>query len=91
MPFDPAALRVDGRGYLYHPSPSPPTRRNQAKSSPYGPYSLLRSSLVLTKLTDDLDLDLDNSSARYRWRGTTYDIGPLEEHEVVRGTAKEDD
>ncbi|KAE8231214.1 hypothetical protein CF326_g3776 [Tilletia indica] len=48
--FEPGKMVVDvDTGYLYHPSPS------SSSPSPYGEYSLLSSSLVLTHLSSSLE------------------------------------
>ncbi|GAA5995053.1 uncharacterized protein JCM10292_004508 [Rhodotorula paludigena] len=78
-PFEPDALRVDPHtGYLFHPSP--PLRR---KVDRYGPYSLLRSSLVLEHLSSSLELD-DKLGGSFEWAGRRREIRLLEEGDVWR-------
>jgi hypothetical protein len=77
-PFLPDSLRVSPRtGYLFHPSPIP--RRSQ--TSPYGPYSLLRSALVLDHFASTLDLE--DKGGSYEFEGTTHAIKQLDEKEDV--------
>ncbi|GAA5887641.1 hypothetical protein JCM6882_001479 [Rhodosporidiobolus microsporus] len=74
LPFEPSSLRLDpSTGYLFHPSPVP--RRSKTGISPYGPYSLLRSSLVLERFSDSLELDEDGGS--YDFEGKRHSIGRL--------------
>ncbi|GAA5835200.1 hypothetical protein JCM11251_006642 [Rhodosporidiobolus azoricus] len=81
FPFDPSSLRLDpATGYLFHPSPIP--RRSKTGESPYGPYSLLRSSLVLEHFSDSLELDENGGS--YAFAGKRYSIGRLREDDVWR-------
>lgn len=75
-PFDPTSLRADPHtGYLYHPSPRPPRDRDPAER--YGAYSLLRSSLVLTRLREGMDVDEDGSG-RFVWQGERRTFSLLE-------------
>ncbi|WFD19389.1 hypothetical protein MCAP1_001619 [Malassezia caprae] len=79
MPWDPAQLRVHpDTGYLYHPSPMPPLRRVQARGvSPYGPYSLIASHVVLQHFADGLHMDLDAGGGTLAWGGREYALQPL--------------
>lgn len=62
-------------GYLYHPSPLPPLRRAQAQGvSPFGPYSLIASHVVLQHLSDGLHLDLEGGGGTLEWGGRTYPL-----------------
>ncbi|GAA6032816.1 hypothetical protein JCM8097_000810 [Rhodosporidiobolus ruineniae] len=88
--FDPSSLRVDpSSGYLFHPSPlsrrsrSRSTKAEEPAASPYGPYSLLRSSLVLERFSDSLELD-DEKGGSFEWAGMRYKIGLLREGDVWR-------
>jgi len=83
-PFQPASLRVDPHsGYLYHPSPLPPkSRRRSNPTSRYGPYSLLRSSLVLEAFAKTLDIS--DAGGSFEWEGKRWDIGFLKEDQVFR-------
>ncbi|WFD26923.1 hypothetical protein MNAN1_001912 [Malassezia nana] len=76
LPWDPSQLRVHpGTGYLYHPSPVPPLRRVQAQGvSPFGPYSLIASHVVLQHLSDGLHLDLEEGGGTLEWGGRTYPL-----------------
>lgn len=77
-PFSPTSLRVSPRtGYLFHPSPVP--RRSQTSS--YGPYSLLRSALVLDHFADTLDLNENRGCFEYD--GKEYAIEALNERKDV--------
>ncbi|GAA6001901.1 hypothetical protein JCM10207_002370 [Rhodosporidiobolus poonsookiae] len=79
-PFDPSSLRVDpSTGYLFHPSPIP--RRARDGKSPYGPYSLLRSSLVLERFSHSLDLD-EKGGGSFEFDGRRYEIGTLRSGDV---------
>lgn len=97
FPFQPDALKVDVRGYLYHPSPeaqqsSSRRRRGRADDSeakvdsihPYGKYSLLRSELVISQFGKSLELQNDGSGS-YEWLGQRYNIGLLQEGEATLG------
>ncbi|WFD23002.1 hypothetical protein MEQU1_001686 [Malassezia equina] len=79
MPWDPTQLRVHpDTGYLYHPSPMPPLRRAKARGvSPYGPYSLIASQVVLQHLADGLQMDLEAGVGTLTWRGREYALGSL--------------
>lgn len=81
-PFDPAALRVDSTtGYLYHPSPL--SRRT--KRSHFGPYSLLRSSLVLEHLSESLELEADPAAGgSYEFEGERYRLTSLQSGDIWR-------
>ncbi|GAA5918322.1 hypothetical protein JCM1841_002170 [Sporobolomyces salmonicolor] len=82
VPFDPTSLRVDAvTGYLFHPSPRPGRARD--KGSPYGPYSLLRSSLVMERFADSLELD-DGRGGSFEYEGGRYGLGVLTEGDVYR-------
>lgn len=91
--FQPFALRVDNRGYLYHPSPLPTTapRRKKAATggrgppNPYGQYSLLASELVLSTFSQGLDIDEASGIGEYAWQGQRYAISSLEASDVTRG------
>ncbi|GAA5821823.1 hypothetical protein JCM10212_003232 [Sporobolomyces blumeae] len=92
-PFRPDALRVSpSTGYLFHPSPPPPpaSRRSALPStgSRYGPYSLLRSSLVLEHIADSLALDDNdagsNGGGSYEFDGKRYQIEALQADDVWR-------
>ena len=77
-PFSPSSLRVSPRtGYLFHPSPIP----RRSTSSPYGPYSLLRSALVLDHFADSLELD-EKAGGSYEYDGKRYAIGTLKDEDV---------
>lgn len=82
LPFDPAALRVDiSTGYLFHPSPV--SRRS--KRSQIGPYSLLRSSLVLDHFGPSLELDSGTGGGgSFEWSGERWRIEPLQEGDLWR-------
>ncbi|BGP12709.1 hypothetical protein JCM10213_008847 [Rhodosporidiobolus nylandii] len=81
-PFDPFSLRLDpSSGYLFHPSPLP--RRAKTGLSPYGPYSLLRSSLVLERFSDGLELDEDKGGS-FEYEGRRYPIALLRDGDVWR-------
>lgn len=79
-------------GYLYHPSPYPNTpswaRRldNSSTSapppSPFGPYSLISSDVVVTHFATDLDVD--ETGGTVLWQGKRWDVGVLGEGDVVR-------
>ncbi|GAA5842994.1 hypothetical protein JCM3766R1_001655 [Sporobolomyces carnicolor] len=76
--FSPSDLRVSPRtGYLFHPSPQ--TSRNPV--SPYGPYSLLRSALVLDHFADTLELDANGGT--FKHEGQKYAIATLDERSDV--------
>ncbi|GAA5876313.1 hypothetical protein JCM3774_003720 [Rhodotorula dairenensis] len=79
-PFDPAALRVNAAtGYLFHPSPVS-GRSNRAHA---GPYSLLRSSLVLEHFGPSLELDTGTEGGgSFEYRGRRFPIKPLQEGDV---------
>lgn len=83
-PFDPTALRVDPKsGYLFHPSPNPSRRRAATEPSRYGPYSLLRSSLVLEHFASSLDYD-DDGRGSFAYRGKRFNLAKLGEGDVWR-------
>ncbi|TNY19757.1 Alpha/Beta hydrolase protein [Rhodotorula diobovata] len=87
MPFDPRALRVDpATGYLFHPSPLPPrTRRRQDAPSRYGPYSLLRSSLVIEHFAKSLELEEEEGGGgTFEYAGEQHRIEPLQGGDVWR-------
>lgn len=95
MPFQPDALKVDARGYLYHPSPeaqqNSSRRRRQPQgdkqrgiSEPYGKYSLLRSELVISHFGKSLELQ-DNGSGSYEWLGHRQCIELLKDGEATLG------
>ena len=92
--LQPSALRVDNRGYLYHPSPLPTTvsRRKHAAAdgrgppNPYGQYSLLASELMLSSFSQGLDIDESSGIGEYVWQGQRYAISTLESGDVTRGT-----
>merc|ERR1711939_97222 len=87
MPFDPRALRVDpATGYLFHPSPLPPrTRRRQDAPSRYGPYSLLRSSLVIEHFAKSLELEEEEGGGgTFEYAGEQPRIEPLQGGDVWR-------
>lgn len=76
-PFDPAALRVDtATGYLFHPSP----KSQRSKRLPHaGPYSLLRSSLVLEHFGPSLELDMGpGGGGSFEYQGGRFRIEPLQ-------------
>ncbi|BGP36692.1 hypothetical protein JCM10450v2_000582 [Rhodotorula kratochvilovae] len=80
--FDPAAVRVDpSTGYLFHPSPT--SRRSKAAPSRYGPYSLLRSSLVIQHFAKSLEVD-EHGGGSFAYGGRRHAIAPLEEGGVWR-------
>ncbi|ORY75026.1 hypothetical protein BCR35DRAFT_306441 [Leucosporidium creatinivorum] len=97
-PFDPTSLRSDLRGYLYHPSPPSPSLRRRSLSpspspsspSPFGPYSLLRSSLVLEAFSKSLQID-EEGGGSFEWDGRRWEIGRLEEGQVVRRKGGEEE
>ncbi|CAO1613265.1 unnamed protein product [Sympodiomycopsis kandeliae] len=82
-------------GYLYHPSPLPHTSKwqkatdaqRQETPSPYGRYSLLSSSLVLSQFSEGLEVDPDlfhrGQGGSVQWRGDKYDIGVLKEGDLA--------
>ncbi|GAA6018143.1 hypothetical protein JCM11491_003333 [Sporobolomyces phaffii] len=75
--FLPASLRVHPRtGYLFHPSPT--TRRSP--TSHYGPYSLVRSALVLEHFA--ATLSLTDRDGTYEYDGDQYSIGTLKDTDV---------
>ncbi|GAA5922428.1 uncharacterized protein JCM15063_003300 [Sporobolomyces koalae] len=79
--FCPDRLRVSPKtGYLFHPSPVP----RRASTSPYGPYSLLRSALGLEHFAESLEIDTHEGQieGKYRFQGREYSIKPLEEGDV---------
>ncbi|BGP28826.1 hypothetical protein JCM10296v2_000562 [Rhodotorula toruloides] len=83
-PFDPAALRVDPTsGYLFHPSPIPSRRRAASEASRYGPYSLLRSSLVLEHFANSLEFD-DDGRGSFGYREQRFDLAKLEDGDIWR-------
>ncbi|GAA6047196.1 hypothetical protein JCM3770_006946 [Rhodotorula araucariae] len=83
LAFDPTALRVDPEtGYLFHPSPIS-ARRNKGASSRYGPYSLLRSSLVVEHFAKSLELD-EYGGGSIAYEGERYQLAPLEDADVFR-------
>lgn len=83
LPFDPQALRVDtASGYLFHPSPTSSRRRRNAPSR-YGPYSLLRSSLVVEHFAKSLELD-ERGGGTFEYKGERHRIEPLQEGDVWR-------
>ncbi|GAA5914225.1 hypothetical protein JCM8208_001525 [Rhodotorula glutinis] len=83
LPFDPQALRVDAvSGYLFHPSPTSSRRRRHAPSR-YGPYSLLRSSLVIERFAKSLELD-EEGGGTFEYEGKRHRIEPLREGDVWR-------
>lgn len=92
--FEPSSLLVDQRGYLYHPSPSSPTLGSGRRKRPsdateasnrYGPYSLLRSQLVIDRLSEALDVDDTTGEGEYRFEGKWYSIGSLKEGHLKLG------
>ncbi|GAA5926326.1 hypothetical protein JCM3775_000986 [Rhodotorula graminis] len=84
LPFDPQALRVDAAtGYLFHPSPAGSRRRRDAPSR-YGPYSLLRSSLVIEHFAKSLELDEEGGGGTFEYEGEAYRIEPLQDGDVWR-------
>ncbi|KAG0666117.1 hypothetical protein C6P46_005468 [Rhodotorula mucilaginosa] len=88
LPFDPAALRVDtSTGYLFHPSPV----SKRSKRSHVGPYSLLRSSLVLDHFGPSLDLDPGTGGGgSFEYAGRRFRIEPLQEGDVWRRVRSEE-
>lgn len=98
MRFQPEKLLVcKESGYLYHPSPLPSSRRNSNQNqmeliSPYGPYSLLSSSLVLSNLSDSLELDLEAETGSFVWNDKKYEIGIVDRDRLFeeRRRRKED-
>ncbi|KAK4055324.1 hypothetical protein OIV83_000607 [Microbotryomycetes sp. JL201] len=118
--FEPDNLKVDSRGYLYHPSPglareverdTTHRRETDNKSSQrrrstgetelkYGPYSLMRSSLILETIAPTLEMvDLEDAGlttvackdsrvgATFVWQKHTYTIKQLDQdHDVWRST-----
>ncbi|BGP52900.1 hypothetical protein JCM8202v2_000457 [Rhodotorula sphaerocarpa] len=79
-PFDPASLRVDAStGYLFHPSPV----GRRTKRSRVGPFSLLRSSLVLENFADSLELD-DHGGGSLEFDGQRHRIEPLQPGDIWR-------
>ncbi|GAA5846552.1 hypothetical protein JCM5353_005351 [Sporobolomyces roseus] len=77
--FSPSSLRASlHTGYLFHPSPIP---RRSTATSPYGPYSLLRSALVLDHFAGSLELD-EKSGGTYEYEGERYEIGTLKDDDV---------
>lgn len=101
--FQPDALKVDSRGYLYHPSPEihrkPSSRPRQSGNStgqldsplttPYGKYSLMRSELVISRFGKSLDLQ-DDGSGSYEWLGNRHRIKLLNDGEATLGTGWRD-
>ena len=92
-PFSPSSLKADDRGYFYHPSPVPSQRSSRSKntqlngiaeSNLYGGYSLIKSSLALAKMSENLELG-DSGEGEYSFEGKRYPIGRLNEAEVIRG------
>ncbi|KAM0755442.1 hypothetical protein T439DRAFT_320134 [Meredithblackwellia eburnea MCA 4105] len=88
-PFQPSKLLVDpNTGYLYHPSPPPRSSRSTStgtrshSESPYGPYSLLRSALVLEHFSKSLEWN--ETGASFEWDGRRWEIGTLRETDVLR-------
>lgn len=77
-------------GYLYHPSPYPGTpswqrrleRSDSPLASPFGPYSLISSDVVVTHFASDLDVD--ESGGTVLWQGKRWEVGVLREGDVVR-------
>lgn len=62
-----------------------PTRLSEAvekTASPYGPYSLLRSSLVLEHLAGSLEMD--DTAATFNYKGTLHRVDLLPEEGVLR-------
>jgi len=56
----------------------PPLRRAQARGvSPYGPYSLIASHVVLQHFADGLHMDLDAGGGTLTWGGREYALQPL--------------
>jgi len=64
--------------------PPHPSKRRAHEPSPYGPYSLLRSKLVLAHLQPGLELDPDGRST-LTWRGETHELGTLGAEDVTLG------
>lgn len=90
IPFDPSNLRVDPEsGYLYHPSPLPNQRRQRSGQliSQFGPYSLLRSSLVLDNFADSLEMENDESGS-FEWEGKRWKIGKLADGMVYKSLVR---
>jgi len=99
MLFQPDRLKVDKRGYLYHPSPearassrrsrrqasSQMTDSDAVKPNPYGKYSLLRSELVISHFGRSLEMRDDDLGGSYEWLGGRRDIKMLEEGEATLG------
>lgn len=94
--FSPESLKVDKRGYLYHPSPqaarSARKRSKDAQTgSTYGAYSLLKSELVLSQLSTGLTVDEQSQTGSFEWQGERFSIGRLHEQEVFRGNGYPED
>lgn len=47
-------------------------------TGPYGTYSLLSSALVLTTLSDGLDLRSDGRGGSFSWKDQRYEIGVID-------------
>lgn len=45
--------------------------------SPFGPYSLIASQVVLQHLADGLQMDLEAGGGTLIWRGREYALGSL--------------
>jgi len=87
-----AAIRESG--YLYHPSPYPRTltwnKRVKAAQEvgeplppkPFGPYSLVSSSLVLDNFSQGLNLTPETfdqgKGGTIEWKGKKWEIGVLQ-------------
>lgn len=77
-PFSPSSLLLHPQtGYLFHPSPV--SRRS--KTSHYGPHSLLRSSLVLERFAETLEME-ESGGGSYEYEGRRWEFGVLKEGDV---------
>lgn len=78
---------MDERGYVYHPSPKSPDqrRRRVRQSTPqgeqaahqYGEYSLIRSEVVLRRLSQDLDISASTGEGEFTFEEQKFYIGRL--------------
>lgn len=94
-PFRPAALKVDTRGYLYHPSPPRHTKlfrkpsgstEDERDDTVVDSFSLIRSEVVTSLLGEKLSIDQVTSGCSLLWENHHHPIGTLADTEVTRGS-----
>ncbi|KAH8916462.1 hypothetical protein BT69DRAFT_774060 [Atractiella rhizophila] len=83
LPFQPESLKVDPEsGYVYHPSPAPPSTVAAGAASPFGKFSLIRWGLIMNKFEKAPELEMNHKGlfkgGRVFWSGKTWELGVLE-------------